>query len=249
MSDSHDIGVLELTSWFCGDCNPEDQERIERHVRSCVLCRRRLEELKQERGAFLERMPYERDLAGARGSSAAERAWWRTPLYAAAALLVAAVGVHVFVNTEPGYRLKGGEESVSLYVRNALGEADARPEHVYYPGERVQFTYSAQDSSWFALIGIDQHGLITTYFPSGSDSSMLIPAGRDLPLPNSIELDGYIGPEVYLAVFSARPHAVSALRDALSRQFSDAGALGSLRFTVEGARVYTIRTVKREAPQ
>ncbi len=244
MSTGHDIDSIQLTAWFCGEGSPEERERVSAHVQNCVACRRRVERLEADKAAFLQAMPFGESVA----RSVAGGAGWLRPLYAVAALLVVAVSVGVVYrqgSAPEGFRSKGGQPSVAMYVRSAQGEPEVRGSGVYFPGERVQLTYSVGEEQYFALLGIDEGGTISTYFPAEGDSAMLLVPGRDVPLPRSIELDEYLGRECYLAVFAAEPFTVESMRMSLREQFETAGGLEELAFGLPGAQVHAIRIVKR----
>ena len=82
------------------------------------------------------------------------------------------------------------------------GTPEIRENGVYYPGDRIQLTYSSADTAHLVVLGIESSGGVQVYFPSNGSSSVPVEPGTDIPLPNSIVLDDYVGNELYVALFS-----------------------------------------------
>lgn len=249
MTEEHPVDTLQLTSYFCGDCDELTARRIEEHITSCAECRRRLDALSDERRRFLDTYPEPPVLA----SIVHETHRSRRPLLALAATLVllAAGGIALQLTTNrSGYRLKGGDISLEMYVLSDSGTADVRQSRVYYPGERIQMTYSCGARNRLLLFGIDQSGTITTYYPLTGDSSVALPKGTDLPLPHSIELDDYTGQESFVAVFSSVPLSASEMRQRLADAATTApDSLTAALAAGDSASVRVLTITKRERAQ
>jgi hypothetical protein len=143
-------------------------------------------------------------------------------------------------------RVKGGV-SLAVFVRGADGEPQVRQDGVYFPGERIQFAYSCDHRNRLVLLSIDEEGRMTTYYPAEGDSAVVVQQGQDLPLPNSIELDSYVGRELYVAFFSVRPVMAETVRGEVRERFSEAGTLDSLRLEPDGDAVArTVMITKKE---
>ncbi len=241
---------LALTAYLTGDLDPKRRIAIERHLAACGSCRGALERMRKERDAFNARMPFDSVIeAGRRPTSARSRLI--KPWYALAAGLVLAVGALTVLQQtvdRPTYRTKGAA-SIQIHVMSEDGTPDTRKDHRYLPGERIQISYSCGRRRYFMLLSIDQDGRISTYSPNASDSSIALQPGAAIPLPYSIELDEYRGAELFVAVFSSEPVALTALKDRLAETFRKTGDLDSLtplRLTV-GDEVIRVQPVTRAA--
>lgn len=249
MSDTHQVSTLELVSYSCGDCSAERAAVIEAHVRDCLVCRRKLQELEQERTAFLEAHPMMPEDALATGQPSVFVQRQRMLMAAAAMLVMFVAGSVVYramVARPDGFRPKG-DTRVTLYVLGDNAAPEVRSDGVYHPGERIQMAYACGARNRFMLFSVDDSGRVTTYYPADGDSSVSLEKGRDLPLPHSIELDSYLGEELYIAVFSETPLAVAAIREQVTEAVSAADGLGEVALDLgDGVTVSLILTHKRE---
>ncbi|GMV43245.1 MAG: hypothetical protein AMXMBFR64_49610 [Myxococcales bacterium] len=82
------------------------------------------------------------------------------------------------------------------------------------PGEQLTFRYDSGDLRWLWLGSIDGSGTVSAWYPDGGGQSIAIVPGRGIPLPGAVTLDGYVGPERLLAVFSEAPLDTSAVQRA-----------------------------------
>jgi len=249
MNEQHEIGTVELTGWFCGGGGSAEREWIAAHVSGCLLCRNRLEALRREKEHFLRSAPLAPAVALETAPVARLRVSWR-PLYAAAAVLAVALGAGIAFRPQrqgDTARIKG-PVAVHMFVQADSG-AVKRPESVYYPGERVQLTYSCGAENRLVLLSIDQTGAITIYYPAQGDTSIALEPGQDRPLPNSIELDSYTGPELFVAWFTGTAATVAAVRAAVADAFATEGALDRMSIRPpDGAVVRTMLITKQERP-
>lgn len=86
--------------------------------------------------------------------------------------------------------------------------------------DRIRLTYGSGDLTFAFVLGIDEAGTITQYYPEEGGKSVAIVPGRDLPLPGSIILDDYVGMERFIAVFSGKPLAEASVHRAASEAFN-----------------------------
>jgi hypothetical protein len=216
------------------------------HVEGCARCSGLVEELRRDDGGFLGRFPSFETLPAGRARAAVPepRSWiagWKLGL--AGALAAAAVVVALRVvprdHVPPGTRLKGGS-IVELAVSRG-GRSFAHDEGVpLRPGDVLAFRYSTQQP-YLLLLSVERSGKVSIYFTDTSrQQSLHIQPGRDVQLKLGVELDEYVGPERVIALLSARPLAVEAVREAVALRFrSLAGSdrdrleLGSLPFEAE----------------
>jgi hypothetical protein len=242
----HEIDRFELLSYLAGDCDEETRKRVADHLHSCLVCNRKLEEAKREREAFLEAHPFE---------SLTQRAQTRRrssalpfgPVYALAATLVLLVGAGLVVRLRERpsrFRIKGAAD-IAMFVKVGEQTIEKRLNHVYHPGEYVQITYSCAEADRLALLSIDEQGKVSIYYPSDGDSSVALQKGSNVPLPNSILLDDYIGKELFVAVFSKRPLYVPDVVERVRSRFRNRPDLEKLSIAApEDGEVSTILIVK-----
>jgi hypothetical protein len=104
----------------------------------------------------------------------------------------------------------------------------------------LQFFYSAQTAGYFALFSVDGERHVSVYFPVGG-SAARIEAGNQLPLSNSVVLDGVIGRESVYGLFCEAPFELAPLRASLQ----SAPELAPVR---AGCVVDHLELAKRAAP-
>ena len=136
-------------------------------------------------------------------------------------------------------RIKGGS-SLRVVVQNQNGDVEERPNHVYHPFERIQFVYSCTDNNKFMLFSIDEKGKLSTYLPSGSDSSITLQSGADIPLPHSIQLDDYIGKELFIALFSKQKLEKSVIQERITHKFNNASDINTL--SLQDTKEYSVQS-------
>jgi hypothetical protein len=135
-------------------------------------------------------------------------------------------------------------------VKGIDGTIEERASHRYYPGEHIQFIYSCSKRNRFMLFSLDEQGAFSTYLPAAGDSAITLPRGADLPLPNSILLDEYIGRELFIAVFSERPLAVPTVKSIILKQYAKAGSLDAVNpASMKEFNAHTFLITKAEREQ
>ena len=65
------------------------------------------------------------------------------------------------------------------------------------------------------MLGIEPGGKVMAYYPFGGERSMRGARGTEVQLPDSLVLDGALGDELLLSVFSDAPLEVEDVVDAL----------------------------------
>jgi hypothetical protein len=74
------------------------------------------------------------------------------------------------------------------------------------PGKSLlRFYYDTTSADYLYLFSVDERGRISTYYPEERGFSVPIVRGRNVPLPDGVMLDDYVGDERFFALFSARP--------------------------------------------
>lgn len=240
------LSKLTLLALAAGDLAPEKKAEALSHVQGCGDCRRALEALETDREVFLKDHPFEARKIEKPGFSFFRPAYYR--MAAVLALFVAAGAYFTVLREKEGTRTKGGEESVRIMVLDGDGSVAERKNPVYRPGERIQFIYSCAERNRLALMSIDSLGRTTVYYPVSGDSSVRLEQGRDLPLDRSILLDGYIGPELFVAVLSSASLPVDAVQSALEEAFRRNNGLKGMEIHVNGDAFTWTALIRKEAP-
>ncbi len=236
---------LTLLSFVAGDLRAAARSSVESHLRQCTVCADFIRQMNEERSTFLDELP-SIDVIPVKSRKLFRFAPARTAFAIAAGLILAVGTGSLLINrTNDGYRTKG-DITLMLFAQDSTGAPSVRKEPVFAPGERIQFTYSCGDERYFILASIDDAGHISVFYPAHTDSSMLVEPGRDLPLPNSIVLDDYIGKELFIVVFSARPLQVATVVNEVKRAFSESRDLHKLLLRIDGATIRSILLTKRE---
>lgn len=116
--------------------------------------------------------------------------------------------------TEPGVRTKGASTSFDFIVRRGEHTVVGIPSMTLHPGDRLRFTVSATEVVYCGLWGIDADLQVIDY--ATASRLIRVPAGEQVALPQTIELDESVGTERIVAVFCDSPHDADAIRTALS---------------------------------
>ena len=237
---------LTLLSYMAGDLSPIRTAEVRRHLEHCSECSAFIGKMEIEQKEFLEAFPEPPMLKERHYSTVPFRPM--TALLSAAAVLIAAFGLStLLVHRQPdaSWRTKGSV-ALSLYVSDSTGQPSVRKDSVFYPGERIQFTYSCGKERYFILASVDEHGRVSVFYPTSGDSSMVLEPGNGVPLPHSIRLDGYIGLERYIAVFSETPLDVASVKELVKKSVNGTESLRTVPVTISGAKVRSVIINKKE---
>ncbi|HMD68414.1 MAG TPA: hypothetical protein VKF42_05990 [Chitinivibrionales bacterium] len=249
--EKHLFDKVDLLAYAAGDAAEAKRACIERHLAGCEQCRAFLSSMESEKAAFLAEHPFEQAVAVPARQPRAQRFFFvRRQAYALAATLVlcATVGyLYLSGGTARGSRIKG-DTSLTILVKDRHGDIEKRAGREYFTGEKIQFVYSCGADNHFALIGIDTADGVTTYFPPSGDSSMVLDKGRDIPLPNSIALDNYTGPELFAGVFSDRRFSLSDVRRRIGSSLDKSSLPDTLRLGGGFVTVSHLLTIKQGTP-
>jgi hypothetical protein len=197
---------------------PEDEQRVRDHLAGCARCAARLEQVKQQRDDF--------DRNGPRLSFPASRpalGGGRRRLPVGSVLVGAALIAVLLVGrgqlSSPGTRAKGAEP-FELYIRHGGEIRKAGARERVYAQDQLQFTYTADDTGYVAVLSRDGAGTVSVYFPDSGDTTWPATPGRDRLLPRSTILDHVSGHERVFALHCRAPVALAPLRNELAQQGS-----------------------------
>jgi hypothetical protein len=237
----HDIDRITLTSYFTGDLDREKQTVVEKHLETCEICKSYLKELEAEKNSFLSEVPFE-SLPTQPEKRRTKLAPFRKYYALAATIILFIAGglIYQMRDTEESIRIKG-ETGIKIFSLDQKGAIEYRKNTVYYPGDRIQIAYSCTDKHFLILFSIDEKGTVSRYYPSDTDSSIILEKGADIPLPNSIALDDYIGRELFVALFSGHRVYLPDIIDQVEETFARNGLAEEITF--QGDHNFDVHTV------
>jgi hypothetical protein len=238
------VSKLELLAYFSGDINEIRRHEIALHIEMCSECTASLESLSMKQLWFLNKYPKPQvDIR----KTVPLRLYTRFISIAASLVLAVTALLYLQMNNSIHERIKGSEK-VEMYV---LGDnnAEKRLSSVYFPGERIQFSYSSSGKKYFMLMSMDETGKTFVYFPSGDSVAMMLKKGAGIPLSSSIELDNYTGMEVYIAVFSDSRFIVRDVVSALKAAYNRSGSFERMSKTLSGYHTESFIIEKRLRPK
>lgn len=247
-----EFSEIELITFVAGDCDPERAERISEHLRGCSECRRMVEDHAAEKAEFLNRHSFEQYEQSMQSRKKAKVFQFPGRYALAASLVLFLVGGYVIRRTtmapfsQAKYRIKG-KAGITVWSMGADGTPEIRENGIYYPGDRIQLTYSSSDTMHLTVLGVEGTGAVQTYFPSNGTTSVTVEPGSDIPLPNSIVLDDYIGSELYAAVFSEEPVSTKMVEERVRQVYERETSFGAVAEALgEYGMVDTVRIHKEQ---
>ena len=221
------ISDLQLDEWSAGELETESAAEVHAHVTSCARCQARHQAYEAVRNRFLEEAPAFRAptpprLEIVRGGPALLPPRRRRLQVAAAlgSVVLAAAAVLVIV-TDPdsdplaSVRTKGGAH-VDFFVKRGKHVERGVRGRTLRAGDELRFTYTTTEDSHLAIFDLDADSA-STFFPSAPVSAP-IPAGREVALDFSVELDEQVGDEWIQALFCREPFEVEPVRAKLAEK-------------------------------
>lgn len=204
-----------LDRWAAGELDGPERSALRAHIESCAACRKRQSVRLQAEALHTIDVSLLRRLEAAPVVASPLRGripeWSRRALAwgmsgavcAAAAMALVLTPPESTPETDTATRSKGTTLSSMLYVAEdgRVRAADEAP--VIHPGATLQVTVSAPAPAYAAVVSVDGAGRRSVYVPSAGEAAagmVEVPAGRDIPLPQSTVLDDVPGPET-VAVF------------------------------------------------
>ncbi len=192
------------------------------HVEGCPDCGAQLSALRAEADAFNRARPPERflkQLEGRAAAAPARRFRWLAPVLGVALPVLAVVLILPRLQREdPGVTFKGEPFRVVVAAQGTGSPELLAPDAQVRAGDALRFAYEAPQDGHLMVLELDGRGAATVFYPYGATASAPHKAGERDFLPGSVELDDSPGPEVLVAVFSARPFEAAPLLDMLRAQ-------------------------------
>jgi hypothetical protein len=249
---SHAFDKIDLLNYVTGSVSNEKAAEIRNHLNACASCREYCNAMEREKQGFLAANPIEQVMDRPARPANIVRFPALARYYAIAASLIICIGAgYVYLTglQTAGSRIKG-ETALKVYVKADDGRIEQRGNNTFFAGERVQFLYSCGRENSFILMSLDTAGSMTTFYPDAGDSAIGLEPGQDIPLPNSILLDEYAGPELFIGVFSEKALLVSTVKRLVEGAFSSKTALSSMKLTGPDAEVIIFPcTVRKRSAQ
>ncbi len=240
--NDHIPDKLALASYLTDDLSDQKKNEIENHLNMCEKCRGYLNQLKKEKKLFLEKFPIE-SLSLPKTEKIIRFPIMKHVYALAASIILVVTGIVLYSVSQPQQitmRIKGGN-SIKILVQNLNGDVEERTNQTYSPFERIQLIYSCTKQNNFMLFSIDEQGKLSTFLPSGSDSSIALQTGADIPLPHSIQLDDYIGKELFVAIFSEQKLHSKIIKEQLTTQYKKTRALENI--TIVNTKAYSAHSI------
>jgi hypothetical protein len=239
------VSKLELMAYFSGDINEFRRREIAMHIELCSECSAVLESLSLKQQQFLEKYPKPVVI---KRKTVSLRMYTRFVAIAATLVLIVTAVRYLQINNSVHERIKGTER-IEMYVLGDNNTIEKRTSSVYYPGERIQFSYSSSGRKYFMLMSMDETGKTFIYFPSGDSVAMMLKKGAGIPLSRSIELDSYTGMEVYMAVFSDSIFVVGDVISGMNNEYRRSGSVERMSKTLSGYHIESFLIEKRQRPE
>jgi hypothetical protein len=212
---------LELEQW---EAKPEPERSLDAgaHLRTCDRCAAALAELVSARQELLGTDPEGQSLLAARAILARvaerrRRAWWRVPLMlspVAAAAMVLLVMTRFSPAPPAPDKISGATRHVAGAVRSKgtfLVEAFCKRGDSVFPvkdgddfvvGDRLRFAYTKDQPGVLLVFGVDDSGRVFPYYRDDALAGVSAPAGAEVMLPESVELDDHHGWERVFALWT-----------------------------------------------
>jgi hypothetical protein len=230
---------LELAQW---EAKPEAERSPDTgaHLRTCDRCAAALAELVSARQELLGTDSEAQSLVAARAILARvaerrRRKWWRlaVPLTLTP---VAAAAVVILVMTRGGFspappardKISGATMHVAGAVRSKgalLVEAFCKRGDSVFPvkdgddfvkGDRLRFAYTKDQPGVLLVFGVDDAGRVFPYYRDDALAGVGAPAGAEVMLPESVELDDHHGWERVFALWTPAVVGEDVVRTAVA---------------------------------
>ena len=186
------------------------RKSIENHLKTCLSCREKLEALKEAGANFEGRMNRAGFLTAVRQGvddraeePLSKRRIW--PWFALAGTALAAMLLWMVIQpplgvlggkSSDGIRIKGDSNLQIGFFIEQDGTAElVDPTRVLHPGERIQFALTGPKGGFVHLVGVDEAGLVSVYYPRSDQSQEEFPGGVGRPVPGAVLLDETLGRE------------------------------------------------------
>lgn len=220
---SETIDLLLLSALSAPEAN-----EAKHHIDACEHCRTRWRELNEDKERF-EQFVFARTLPKVEARVAQSRASFfdRFKLrLVIPALAVAGAAAAVVITTGPGTQteddsyvgmkgLASNTPSFEVVAMRGTGQFPVKDDTVLHPNDRIRFVVSPAGAKFLMVASTDGAGVFSVYHPFGAAQSHPVEGKAKVELPGAVELDGTLGAEKLVAVFSDAPITASQVEAAL----------------------------------
>lgn len=225
---SETIDLLLLSALSANETN-----EAKAHLDECSACKGRWVELNEDKQRF-EQFVFPRTLAKVEARVAADRGSWFEKLklkFAIPALVAVTAAAAIVVNVQrpagvdgPGTQtedeayvgIKGPPSFELVAQRGSAGAFAVREDTELQPNDRIRFVVKPNGARYLLVASTDGSGAFSVYHPFGAGQSLpLADAMKKQELPGAVELDGTLGMEKIVAVFSQEPVTAAQVEAAL----------------------------------
>ena len=249
------VSDLRFDRWYAEELEAPESRALEAHLRDCVRCQQRNQELRVQAEAFLQRYPLPigigsggRVVVPSGGKPPRLSRWVFAWMSGALALATAVVWLVVLPKRDGAFsrqvaesisraetsdeassatRLKGGAR-LGFFVKRDGRVIRGHDGFTVHPGDRLRFSVTTLEPRHVAILSRDGKGVVSECYPGGGRSRKLAVSHDEL-LDSSVELDDTLGNERIIAVFCDEPFEVAPLAARLGRDGTlDAGVHCSL---------------------
>lgn len=238
-SPTPNLSLAVLRRFHFGELSEAEAASIEAALDANPEARARLEKMRAEEAAFLDRTD-----VGAESARILERmdappspaglvtgliglfTGRGLQLAAALVLLVALVPLgRALLSPARGPNRTKGSVQLEMFVKDEAGVRRGDDGMRLQEGDQVQFRYQAVGHRYVFVVSLDSRGVLSPLYPDLPTRSIPVrPDGRHT-LEGSVILDDAVGPERIFAVFSDEPLSFGSIEEALQ----DARDLTALR--------------------
>lgn len=231
--DSEHPSAHALARLQAGELDEAERGAIQAHLDGCQACQEALERLSSLQECFQAEHPREGFLAAVR-ARAEERARPAPALpqilaWTAGAALVALIAIAAlrpaFQEGSGQTRVKGAGLELGYYVLEGDRAILGGPGRVLHAGDRIQFRLSGPRGGFVHLVGVDEAGQVSVYYPRPAEVSEPFPGGSGRPVPGSVVLDATLGRERVFALVCPRAFERQALDGLLHGMAADVRVL------------------------
>lgn len=222
------LTLAVLRRFHFGELSGQEKAAVEEALERDPEAKARLERMRAEEAAFLERTDLalesakivERMRAPATEGLAARlrRLFGGSGLRLAAALVVLVALIpfgRALWSPAPGPNRTKGSVQLEMFVKDGAGVRRGEDGMRLREGDQVQFRYRAVGRRYVFVVSADSRGVLSPLYPDLPTRSIPVrPDGRHT-LEGSIILDDAVGPERIFAVFSDEPLTFDTIREAL----------------------------------
>ncbi|MEA2700761.1 MAG: hypothetical protein QOI66_5032 [Myxococcales bacterium] len=226
---SFEIDLLDLET-----LSDEARRRVDAHRADCTRCQATIDEARALKGRFArEVLPRTIDAVAARrriarSETARRRGWrWRWMAGAVGAAALATVALMLVIPRQhlpediasvddgPAVSLKGGP-SLRVFARRG-GQVFAVHDGAHLRGgDEVRFVAQSAGFPYLLIVSVDGASKVSVYYPYDGAESARMTSEKATELPDSLRLDGTLGPERVFALFSRAPLSAADVRASLA---------------------------------